>query len=130
MLSAAAAGAAAKQLASASAASANFFIPRFIFTLPLSDYCPSGAGHLTIGQVSTTVFSAFEHAARAHPSKPFLHVLPERVELTYGEALAQVESIAARYRERGYARGHRIALKLPNCPQFLPHFLALNSLGA
>jgi acyl-CoA synthetase (AMP-forming)/AMP-acid ligase II len=76
-----------------------------------------------------TVYSAFERTARAHPSRPFLQVFPENVELTYGAALAQAGTIAARYRARGYEKGHRVALQLPNCPEFLPHFLALNSLG-
>src|SRR5262245_48621902 len=76
-----------------------------------------------------SVYSLFEHTARAHPARPFLQVFPENVELTYGEALAQVGTIAARYRAAGYEKGHRVALQLPNCPPFLPHFLALNSLG-
>jgi acyl-CoA synthetase (AMP-forming)/AMP-acid ligase II len=78
----------------------------------------------------TTVFSAFEQTARAHPRKPFLLVLPEKVQLTYGAALEEVVRIAGRYRAKGYRAGHRVALQLQNCPQFLPHFLALNSLGA
>ena len=77
-----------------------------------------------------TVFSAFERTARAHPGKPFLHVLPEKLELRYGEALEQIRGIAQRYRARGYGRGHRVALRLQNCPEFVPHFLALNSIGA
>src|SRR5947208_1816512 len=91
--------------------------------------CPNGAGHLTILRV-TTVFSAFEQTARAHGSKPFLHVYPENVRLTYGEALSAVSAIAARYARRSYRRGHRVALKLENRPEFLLHFLALNSIGA
>jgi acyl-CoA synthetase (AMP-forming)/AMP-acid ligase II len=78
----------------------------------------------------TSVFSAFERTARAHAGRPFLQVLPEKVELTYGEALARVEQIAARYRRAGYGPGHRVALRLPNGPEFLPHFLALNAVGA
>jgi acyl-CoA synthetase (AMP-forming)/AMP-acid ligase II len=78
----------------------------------------------------TTVFSAFEQTARAHRAKPFLQVFPEKVELTYREALERVAAIAARYRARGYGRGHRVALRLPNCPGYLLHFLALNSIGA
>jgi acyl-CoA synthetase (AMP-forming)/AMP-acid ligase II len=77
----------------------------------------------------TTLFSAFERTARAHGDRPFLQVFPERIELTYGEARALVGDIAARYRRAGYRPGHRVALRLPNCAQFLPHFLALNSLG-
>jgi len=77
-----------------------------------------------------TVFSAFERTAASHSRRPFLRVYPQRTELTYGAALEQVGAIAARYRARGYGKGRRVALKLPNCPEFLLHFLALNSLGA
>ena len=78
----------------------------------------------------TTVFSAFERTARAHGSRPFLQVFPERIEYSYAQGRALVADIAARYRAAGYGRGHRVALRLPNCPEFLLHFLALNSLGA
>jgi len=77
-----------------------------------------------------TVFSAFEQTANAHRRRPFLLTYPERAELSYGTALERVASIASRYRARGYGKGHRVALKLPNCPEFLLHFLALNSLGS
>ena len=78
----------------------------------------------------TTVFSAFERTARAHGAKPFLQVPSEGIEYRYGDALSLVDSISRRYREAGYGAGHRVALRLPNCSQFLLHFLALNSLGA
>jgi acyl-CoA synthetase (AMP-forming)/AMP-acid ligase II len=78
----------------------------------------------------TTVFSAFQRTARAHGAKPFLHVLPEGIEYSYGDALELVDSISRLYREVGYGTGHRVALRLPNCPEFLLHFLALNSIGA
>ena len=77
-----------------------------------------------------TVFSAFEQTASVHPRRPFLLSYPQRMELDYGTALERVASIASRYRARGYGKGHRVALKLPNCPEFLLHFLALNSRGA
>jgi acyl-CoA synthetase (AMP-forming)/AMP-acid ligase II len=78
----------------------------------------------------STVFSAFEQTAGAHSSRSFLLAYPQRTELTYGAALERVAAIAARYRSRGYAKGHRVGLKLQNGPEFLLHFLALNSLGA
>jgi len=83
-----------------------------------------------VTKLPATVFSAFEQTASAHPRLPFLLAYPQRVELTYGSALERVASIASRYRARGYGKGNRVALKLPNCPEFLLHFLALNSLGA
>jgi acyl-CoA synthetase (AMP-forming)/AMP-acid ligase II len=78
----------------------------------------------------TTVFSAFERTARAHGAKPFLHVLPQGIEYSYAEALKSIVHVSARYRTAGYGPGHRVALRLPNCPEFLLHFLALNSIGA
>jgi acyl-CoA synthetase (AMP-forming)/AMP-acid ligase II len=80
--------------------------------------------------MTTTVFSAFERTARAHGARPFLHALPEAIEYSYEEALGEILRISQRYRSAGYGPGHRVALRLPNCPEFLLHFLALNSLGA
>jgi acyl-CoA synthetase (AMP-forming)/AMP-acid ligase II len=78
----------------------------------------------------TTVFSAFERTARAHGAKSFLQFPPGKVEYRYGEALEAVAAIARRYRAAGYRAGMRVALELPTSPEFLLHFLALNSLGA
>jgi acyl-CoA synthetase (AMP-forming)/AMP-acid ligase II len=77
----------------------------------------------------TTVFTAFEQTARAHGAKPFLQFYPEKLALSYSQAQERVAEIARAYARKGYARGHRVALKLPNCADFLLHFLALNSLG-
>ena len=76
------------------------------------------------------VFSAFEQTASAHPRRPFLLAYPQKTALDYGTALDRVGAIADRYRARGYGKGHRVALQLPNRPEFLLHFLALNSLDA
>ena len=78
----------------------------------------------------TTVFTAFEHTAAKHGGKAFLEMPSWDVSLTYAQAQERVASIAARYRAKGYGRGHRVALQLENRPEFPLHFLALNSLGA
>jgi acyl-CoA synthetase (AMP-forming)/AMP-acid ligase II len=78
----------------------------------------------------TTVFTAFEQTARAHGAKPFLQVYPEKLELSYAQARERIADIARVYARKGYGAGHRVALKLPNCADFLLHFLALNSLDA
>ena len=78
----------------------------------------------------TTVFSAFERTAAAHGEKPFLVMPSWQLELTYAQAAERIAQVAARYRARGYGRGHRVALQLENRPEFPLHFLALNSLGA
>ena len=77
-----------------------------------------------------TVFAAFDAAAKAHPAKPFLCFPRNAAELSYAQAQARVAGIASLYRARGYGRGHRVALLLENRPEFLLHFLALNSIGA
>jgi len=77
----------------------------------------------------TTVFSAFERTAAAHGSKPFLEMPSWRLRLSYSDALTRVSDIARRYRARGYGPAHRVALQLETRPEFLLHFLALNSLG-
>jgi crotonobetaine/carnitine-CoA ligase len=51
------------------------------------------------------------------------------VELTYAQALERTARAATLYRALGYGPGHRVALQLENRPEFLLHFLALNSLG-
>jgi acyl-CoA synthetase (AMP-forming)/AMP-acid ligase II len=77
----------------------------------------------------TTVFTAFEQTARAHGAKPFLQFYPEKLELSYSQTRERIGEIARAYSRKGYTQGHRVALKLPNCADFLLHFLALNSLG-
>ena len=77
----------------------------------------------------TTVFSAFERTASAHGAKPFLEMPAWKLRLSYADALAKVSDIARAYRLKGYGLGHRVALELETRPEFLLHFLALNSLG-
>jgi len=77
----------------------------------------------------TTVFTAFERSAALSGAKPFFEFPHHKVRLTYAEALERTAQIAARYRKRGYRPGHRVALMLETRPEFLLHFLALNSLG-
>src|SRR5688500_4293238 len=121
MVSAGSAGAAASMPARTAAGEKKRFISPPPVVRTSRGILPSGA--------VTTVFSAFERTARAHGERPFLQVFPERIELSYARTLDLVGEIAARYRRAGYRPGHRVALRLPNCPEFLPHFLALNSLG-
>ena len=73
-----------------------------------------------------SVYAEFERTARRHGAKPFLHVAG----FTYAESREKAGALAARYQARGYGKGHRVALKLGNRPEFLLHFLALNALGA
>ena len=48
---------------------------------------------------------------------------------TYGEFRDQVNSVAAGLRELGVRKGDRVAMVLPNCPQALISFFAIQRLG-
>ena len=50
--------------------------------------------------------------------------------LTYGDAAADVDAVAARYQAAGYGVGHRVGLMLENRPAAFLHWFALNRLGA
>jgi acyl-CoA synthetase (AMP-forming)/AMP-acid ligase II len=99
----------------------------------MSDLPPS---QTLLASAYRTVYDAFVATARAYPQHPFLHIpasaLPgaaSPLELTYAAALERIQPIAARYRERGYGVGHRVALLLENRSEYLLHFLALNAVG-
>jgi acyl-CoA synthetase (AMP-forming)/AMP-acid ligase II len=84
-----------------------------------------------------SVYAAFAASAARYPGHDFLVVLPETAQiygiepdtLRYGEALAQVDALTARYRAAGFGLGHRAGLMLENRPAFFLHWLALNALG-
>lgn len=87
--------------------------------------------------MAQTVFASFADAAARHAARPFLQILPETAgyygiaahTLSYGDALHEVERLAAIYRAAGYGHGHRAGLMLENRPAFFLHWLALNALG-
>jgi acyl-CoA synthetase (AMP-forming)/AMP-acid ligase II len=83
------------------------------------------AGHLTI----LCSDDGLQRIRAQHAATPFLEFWSHKVRFTYAEALERVADIAARYRARGYGPGHRVALLLETRPEFLLHFLALNSIG-
>ncbi len=87
---------------------------------------------------ASTVAEAWARVVERWHDRPFLAV-PARpgrdydaagVEITYGEAAAQIADIAARYRDSGIGLGHRVALLLENRPAHHLHKIALNTLGA
>ena len=85
----------------------------------------------------TTVARAFRATAATFPEHDFLEVLPETAiaygiaagTWTYARALQAVDRLVALYAAAGYGHGHRAGLLLLNRPEFLLHFLALNTLG-
>lgn len=91
-----------------------------------------------MGRILKTVFDIFAAAAGKYPARPFLHIpavatkayADGPVDLTYAEALTQIERLRDTYAAAGYGPGHRIALMLDNRAEFFLYWLALNDLGA
>lgn len=86
----------------------------------------------------SSVFDAFAATAASNASHAFLHVprsatrayADAALDYSYGEALAAIQALAARYREAGLGAGARVALLLENRPDYFFHWIALNALGA
>jgi acyl-CoA synthetase (AMP-forming)/AMP-acid ligase II len=84
------------------------------------------------------VAEAFRASVAAWGKRPFLHILPSTaqaygeapLELSYAEAGAAMEALAAIYHDADYGPGHRVGLMLDNRPSFFLHWLALNACGA
>jgi acyl-CoA synthetase (AMP-forming)/AMP-acid ligase II/acetyl-CoA acetyltransferase len=82
---------------------------------------------------SQSVFAVFESTATACASRDFLHVPADAcrdyadgsLTLTYGEARARIDALAARLHAAGYGPGYRVALAFDNRPEFFLYFLAL-----
>jgi long-chain acyl-CoA synthetase len=77
---------------------------------------------------SRTLLDYVADAARQHSESPA--VLFKGATLTYGELAALSDACAAALAALGVRRGDRIALLLPNCPQFLIAELGAWKIGA
>ena len=84
-----------------------------------------------------SVYERFAIAAGRWPERPFLNVMPETAdaygiasgEITYGDALAQIEALRDAYAAAGYRYGARVMMLLENRPAYVLHWFALNALG-
>jgi long-chain acyl-CoA synthetase len=75
-----------------------------------------------------TILDAVRRHARERPGAVALRF--EGATTAYGPLMRQAEAFAGALRERGVARGERIALILPNCPQFVVAELGAWTIGA
>lgn len=84
-----------------------------------------------------SVFSMFAATADDAAFRPFLCIperhdrdyFPDGIELSYGEILRRICTLRDRYSASGFGHGHRACLLLENRPDFIVHWLALNSIG-
>jgi long-chain acyl-CoA synthetase len=63
------------------------------------------------------LYSLLEDAASAYPDLPALRFATHR--LTFGQLWAQAQRFAAALAALGLVKGDRVALMLPNCPQYV-----------
>lgn len=75
-----------------------------------------------------SVADVLESCASEHPDRPFLYFGDRR--FTYGQVDRQATALATALHELGIERGDRIAIDLPNWPEFIITLFASAKLGA
>ena len=75
-----------------------------------------------------SLYDLFRHAAEEHRGKTALSFYGTTFE--FGRLQALVEKMAASLAASGVSKGDRVALMLPNCPQYVISFFATVRLGA
>jgi len=78
-----------------------------------------------------SLFETFQEMASTYPERIFLHeISPEgELSITYGEALAKVESVSLGLASRRLARGERVAILSENRCEWMVTYLAIVSQG-
>jgi long-chain acyl-CoA synthetase len=89
---------------------------------------PPGIPHTLEPYPNLSVFGMLEASARKHPQAPALAWFGRKI--TYAELLKEVERCSAALAAMGVGKGDRVALVMPNCPQYVIAFYATARLGA
>ncbi|MBU1276039.1 MAG: long-chain fatty acid--CoA ligase [Proteobacteria bacterium] len=76
----------------------------------------------------TDLYSLLAQTAARFPKKAALNFLGKH--LSYGKLFSLAEDLAGALAARGIKQGDRVALLMPNCPQFVISYLAVMRLGA
>jgi long-chain acyl-CoA synthetase len=75
-----------------------------------------------------SVFGMLEASARKHPRRPAVAWFGRRID--YHDLLEETERCSAALAGLGIGRGDRVALVMPNCPQFVIAYYAAARIGA
>lgn len=75
-----------------------------------------------------SLYDVLRNTATKHPENTAYEYLGHKE--TYRSFLAQVDDLSLRFRKMGVLRGDKVIICLPNCPQAMVSFYALNRLGA
>ncbi|MCF8035107.1 MAG: long-chain fatty acid--CoA ligase [Desulfarculaceae bacterium] len=92
----------------------------------LAQYDPEVPAHLDYPQVD--LYAHLSAAAAEAPSRTALNFMGASI--TYERLFQMAEAMAGALAARGVKTGDRVALLLPNCPQFVISYLAVMRLGA
>jgi long-chain acyl-CoA synthetase len=89
---------------------------------------PPGVPHTLEPYPDMSVFGMLERSARNHPGATALAWFGK--DLSYADLLREVERCSSALAGLGVGKGDRVALILPNCPQYVIAFYATARLGA
>jgi len=89
---------------------------------------PPGVPHSLEPYPNLSVFGMLEASARTHPEAPALAWFGRKI--SYAALLREVERCSAALAGMGVGKGDRVALIMPNCPQYVIAFYATARLGA
>ncbi|MCT1452256.1 long-chain-fatty-acid--CoA ligase [Corynebacterium sp. p3-SID1145] len=94
---------------------------------PWLSYYPEWTDH-TLDYPEKTLVEIYDDNLAANSEKTATHFFGRT--LTYGELDAEVRRAAAGLKRLGVQQGDRVAIMLPNCPQHVAVFFAVQKLGA
>src|SRR6266851_4993163 len=94
---------------------------------PWLQHYPDGVP-ATINYREGPLYSILADAAAAHPNLPAIRFYA--TQLNYGQLWAQAQRFAAALAELGVQKGDRVALMLPNCPQYVIAYYGTLRAGA
>jgi long-chain acyl-CoA synthetase len=89
---------------------------------------PEGIPHTLEPYPPVSAFGMLEGSARRHGDRPAIAWFGRT--LTYRDLLAETERCSAALTELGVGAGDRVALVMPNCPQYVVAFYATGRIGA
>ena len=77
---------------------------------------------------TSSIYEQFEKVGRDFPEKPALIYLG--MKYTFSQLREVTENLAAHLHRMGVSKGDKAVLYLPNCPQWVVAWLALQRIGA
>jgi long-chain acyl-CoA synthetase len=89
---------------------------------------PPGVPRTVEPYPNISVFQMLERSAQRFPDRPAIAWFGRK--LSYAETLRETERCSAMLAALGVGAGDRVALEMPNCPQYVMAYYAITRLGA